>query len=156
MTQSSFSVRKLTPNIGAELDGVDLSIPLSAGVFAEIHDALLDNLVIFLRDQKLTPDQHKALGRRFGRLHIHPAPLGVLEGHPEIVVVKTDQNSRRIAGEHWHSDVSCDAEPPMGFDPLYQGGAAARRRHALRQYVRRIRSVVRLNAAISMRPHCYS
>jgi taurine dioxygenase len=114
MTQSSFSVRKLTPRIGAELDGVDLSIPLSAGVFAEIHDALLDNLVIFFRDQTLTPDQHKSLGRRFGRLHIHPAPLGVLEGHPEIVVIKTDQNSRHIAGEHWHSDVSCDAEPPMG------------------------------------------
>jgi taurine dioxygenase len=114
MKHRPFSVRKLTPSIGAELDGLDLSLPLSAGVFQEIHDALLDNLVIFFRDQKLTPDQHKALGRRFGKLHIHPAPLGVLEGHPEIVVIKTDQNSRRIAGEHWHSDVSCDAEPPMG------------------------------------------
>jgi taurine dioxygenase len=114
MTHRPFSVRKLTPSIGAELDGLDLSLPLSAGVFQEIHDALLDNLAIFFRDQNLTPDQQKALGRRFGKLHIHPAPLGVLEGHPEIVIIKTDQNSSRIAGEHWHSDVSCDAEPPMG------------------------------------------
>jgi taurine dioxygenase len=62
----------------------------------------------------LTPEQHKAFGLRFGRLHIHPAPLGTLEGHPEIVVVQADANSKRIAGEVWHSDVSCDAQPPMG------------------------------------------
>ncbi|MGH7916649.1 MAG: TauD/TfdA dioxygenase family protein, partial [Candidatus Binataceae bacterium] len=47
-------------------------------------------------------------------LHIHPAPLGVLEGHREIVIIKADENSSHIAGEEWHSDVSCDAEPPLG------------------------------------------
>jgi taurine dioxygenase len=113
MKDSHLLVRKLTPSIGAELDGVDLSLPMSDTSLQEIHDALLDNLVIFFRNQSLTPDQHKAMGRRFGRLHIHPAPLGILEGHPEIVVVKADENSKRIAGEEWHSDVSCDAEPPM-------------------------------------------
>ena len=33
---------------------------------------------------------------------------------PEILVVKADQASRFVAGEEWHTDVSCDAEPPMG------------------------------------------
>jgi taurine dioxygenase len=39
--------------------------------------------------------------------------MGVLEGHPEIIIVKADESSEHIAGEDWHSDVSCDAEPPM-------------------------------------------
>ncbi len=107
------SVRKLAPAIGAELEGIDLTLPLSNERFQEIHEALLDNLVIFFRDQDLTPAQHKALGQRFGGLHIHPAPLGVLEGDPEIIIVQADQNSRQVAGELWHSDVSCDVHPPM-------------------------------------------
>jgi taurine dioxygenase len=113
MNSAPFSIQKLTPTIGAELEGIDLSHRLSDGALLEIRTALLDSLVIFFRNQNLTPEQHKGLGRRFGRLHIHPAPLGILEGHPEIIIVRADESSRRIAGELWHSDVSCDAEPPM-------------------------------------------
>jgi taurine dioxygenase len=114
MTNKNLSVRKLSPVIGAELEGVDLASPLRDEQIQAIRRELLDHLVIFFRDQNLTADQHKALGRRFGPLHIHPAPLGVLEGHPEILIIKADANSTRIAGEEWHSDVSCDAQPPMG------------------------------------------
>jgi taurine dioxygenase len=70
--------------------------------------------VIFFRDQRLSPERHKELGRRFGRLHIHPAAPSVLADHPEVFVIKADESSKFIAGEDWHSDVSCDAEPPMG------------------------------------------
>ena len=114
MNATDLTVSKLTPSIGAEIGGVDLSGNLSDSLLDNIRRALLENLVIFFRNQKLTPDQHKAFGRRFGRLHIHPAPLGTLEGHPEIVLVKSDERSTRIAGDAWHTDVSCDAEPPMG------------------------------------------
>lgn len=113
MTSESFSVRKLTPTIGAEIEGIDLSRALTDKDLERIREALIDNLVIFFRDQDLTPAQHKALGRRFGDLHIHPAPLGILDGDAEIILVETDENSRRIAGEVWHSDVSCDVNPPM-------------------------------------------
>ncbi len=114
MKEKTFSVRKLTPLIGAELDGFDLSRPLDDDQLRYIHDALLENLVIFFRDQHLTPAQHKAFGLRFGKLHIHPAPMGILDGDPEIIIVKTDRDSTRIAGEQWHSDVSCDEQTPMG------------------------------------------
>jgi len=36
----------------------------------EIHRALAENLVIFFRDQHMTPEQHLEFGRRFGPLHI--------------------------------------------------------------------------------------
>jgi taurine dioxygenase len=73
----------------------------------------MENLVIFFRDQNLSHEQHKALGRQFGELHIHPASPPP-PGHPEILIIHADANSKRVSGEMWHSDVSCDAEPPMG------------------------------------------
>ena len=114
MSYQTIEVRKLTPAIGAEIFGVDLAKPLGNQQFQEVHDALMDNLVIFFRDQKMTIDQHKDFGRRFGQLHVHPnAPISFAE-HPEILVIKADEKSKHVAGEEWHSDVSCDVEPPMG------------------------------------------
>ncbi len=123
----TIDVRKLTPTIGAEIHGIDLSRPLGNQQFQEVHDALMDNLVIFFRDQNLTVDQHKDFGRRFGKLHIHPNAPKLVEDHPEILVIKADENSKHVAGEEWHSDVSCDAEPPMGsilymHEPAANGG----------------------------------
>ena len=114
MSIETIEVRKLTPVIGAEICGVDLSEALSNQQFDDIHRALMENLVIFFRDQKLSIDQQKDLGRRFGKLHIHPAAPKGLEEHPEILVIRADDKSKRVAGEEWHSDVSCDPEPPMG------------------------------------------
>ncbi|MPZ59214.1 MAG: taurine dioxygenase [Rhizobiales bacterium] len=104
---------KLTPIIGAELSGVDLAAPLSTRQFDEIHRALAENIVIFFRDQHITPTQHLAFGRRFGELHLHPAAPHE-PGEPALMKIYTDKDSPRANGEGWHSDVSCDEEPPMG------------------------------------------
>jgi taurine dioxygenase len=60
MTYQSIDVRKLTPTIGAEVFGVDLAKPLGNQQFQEVHDALMDNLVIFFRDQKMSIDRTKS------------------------------------------------------------------------------------------------
>ncbi|MDR3538055.1 MAG: TauD/TfdA family dioxygenase [Acetobacteraceae bacterium] len=109
----TISVDKLTPIIGAELSGVDLAQPLGNHQMAEIHRALAENLVIFFRGQHLSPEQHLAFGRNFGELHIHPAAPHA-PGHPELMIIHADKDSPRANGEGWHSDVSCDTEPPMG------------------------------------------
>jgi alpha-ketoglutarate-dependent taurine dioxygenase len=114
MTYTAIQIDKLTPNVGAEIRGVDLARPLDERPFKEIHAALVDNGVIFFRDQHLTPEQQKDFGQLFGELHVHPAAPSLLEGHPEILVIHADEKSTRVAGENWHSDVSCDPEPPMG------------------------------------------
>ena len=134
MPYQTIEVRKLTPHIGAEIGGVDLSRPLGNQQFQEVHDALMENLVIFFRDQKLTHDQHKDFGRLFGNLAIHPASPHAPEGHPEILAIHADENSKHVAGEEWHSDVSCD-ETADGQHPLPDRGAADRRRHPVRQHV---------------------
>jgi taurine dioxygenase len=108
----SLQVLPLTPEIGAEIHGIDLSKRLDPATLRFIREALLQHLVIFFRDQKLTLEQQKDFGRCFGELHVHPAAS--LKNHPEVFVVHADEHSTNIAGENWHSDVSCDQEPPMG------------------------------------------
>src|SRR3981189_2318875 len=109
----TIGVEKLTPIIGAEISGVDLSGSLSNRTMDEIHRALAENLVIFFRDQHITPDQHLAFGRLFGELHLHPAAPHE-PGKPELMIIHADKDSPRANGEGWHTDVSCDTEPPMG------------------------------------------
>ena len=106
-------VGKLTPIIGAEIEGVDLARQLSNRTVDEIHRALAENIVIFFRDQHITPQQHLAFGRLFGELHIHPAAPHE-PGEPALMKIYADKDSPRANGEGWHSDVSCDLEPPMG------------------------------------------
>ncbi|AHE53407.1 TauD/TfdA dioxygenase family protein [Sphingomonas sanxanigenens] len=113
MAYDLIDVRPMTKRIGAEIFGVDLSEPLGNQAFSEIHDALMKHQVVFFRDQTLTHDAHKTFGRAFGDLHIHSGVAG-LEEHPEVVVIHADETSKFVAGEKWHSDLSCDPEPPMG------------------------------------------
>ena len=112
-TFSRIDVKPVTPTIGAEVFGVDLSKPLDDEMFGEVHTAFNQHSVLFFRDQAFDHDTQKAFGRRFGDLDIHPA-IAAPEGHPEIVPIHADANSTKIAGERWHSDVSCVEEPPLG------------------------------------------
>ena len=105
---------QVTPYCGAEVHGVDLTQPLDEGVVDALRTGLAEHCVLFFRDQRMTPEQQKALGRHFGELHLHPAWPRLLRGHPEIMEIYSDEKTQRIAGEDWHSDVSCDPEPPLG------------------------------------------
>jgi taurine dioxygenase len=100
--------------LGAEIFGVDLAQPLDDQTFAEIHQAFLDHLVIFFRDQDITPEQHKDFGRRFGSFHIHPFVPGTLPDHPEIMLVRKTAGDRLNFGGAWHSDVTFAEKPPLG------------------------------------------
>ncbi|MCZ6894529.1 MAG: TauD/TfdA family dioxygenase [Gammaproteobacteria bacterium] len=134
--QSQLTIDRLTPVIGAEVSGVDFAEPLGDNLFKAIEEALMEHQVLFFRDQDMTLEQHKDVGRRFGELHIHPSARGP-EGHPEILRVHADENTKRTAGDKWHSDVSCDPEPPSisilhlhtlpssGGDTLFSGMYAA-------------------------------
>ncbi len=112
MSQTSVTIRPVTPVIGAEIADVDLE-DLDETDFRTVHDALMAHGVLFFRDQDISIESQKALGARFGELVVHPNDPG-LEGHPEVMRIHADENSKRATGERWHSDVSCDPVPPMG------------------------------------------
>jgi taurine dioxygenase len=107
------SIHKLTPALGVEIRGLDLRQPIDDDVFDVVHRALLDHGVVFFRDQDIAVEQQMALGARFGQLVVHPNDPG-LPAHPEVMIIHADATSKRVAGESWHSDVSCDPEPPLG------------------------------------------
>ena len=109
----TFEVAPLTPHIGAEVRHVDLAAPLTNESAQDLHDAWMDWKVLVFRDQHLNRDQHKAFGRRFGTLHVHPMQHKY-GGDPEILTVKTTGKSPYTAGDGWHTDVTCDAVPPLG------------------------------------------
>ena len=69
---------------------------------------------MFFKDQGvIPPDQHILFGKRFGPLHAHPA-APTMKGFPEIFEIHATKDSKIANGEFWHSDVSCDDEPPLG------------------------------------------
>ena len=95
MSQTTVSVRPVTPVIGAEIAGLDLNDLDDAG-FEAIHDALMTHGVLFFRDQDVSIDSQKALGARFGELLVHPNDPG-LEGHPEVMRIHADRSSKNPA-----------------------------------------------------------
>ncbi len=110
-----FDLHALTPHMGAEIDGLDLSKPLDREQSRDLDAAFRDWMVLVFRDQELSRDQHKAFGRRFGKLHSHPMhKVGLRGDDPEILPVVTTADTPYTAGDGWHSDVTCDEIPPLG------------------------------------------
>jgi taurine dioxygenase len=120
----NFEVNPLSPVLGAETIGVDLSRPLDDAVFDTMRRAWLDaNGVMVFRDQTLTPDQHIAFSRRFGPLEKHVLAKYLLPGYPEIYRVSNKlkdgvPQGREKAGAYWHSDLSY-MRPPALASLLY-------------------------------------
>lgn len=114
MNQQVLEVAKVAPQCGAEVRGINLSQPLDESTIQLMQSALADHGVLFFRNQEMTAEEQKRLGSYFGPLHLHPAWPRLVDGHPEVMEIYTDENSQYIAGEDWHSDVSCDPRPPLG------------------------------------------
>ena len=112
MTYEQIEVTPVAGALGAEVRGIDLSRPLGNRLYHEVHEALIAHQVIFFRDQDITPAEHIAFARHFGTLHVHPYAKN-LEDHPEVLVLKSSKENRNAANT-WHSDVTFQAEPPLG------------------------------------------
>jgi taurine dioxygenase len=111
--KSALAVEPIAGVLGAEIHGVDLAQPLSDDVVSAIRRALLDHLVVFFRDQQLSPAQLVAFGKRFGTLGRYPLVAG-LPDYPEIIEVVKLPHERSNFGGVWHSDTTYLDEPPMG------------------------------------------
>ena len=98
--------------LGAVIEGIDLTQPVSDAAYREIREVLVEYEVIFFRNQDITPAQQKALADSFGPLQTHPA-YGTVEGFPEIAILEsTPDKPTKI--EMWHSDMTFRPHPPMG------------------------------------------
>ncbi|MDC6453503.1 TauD/TfdA family dioxygenase [Alphaproteobacteria bacterium] len=109
------NIKPYAPNLGAVITNIDLSIGISDAELKGIRDAFHKFQVLFFQNQsEISPENHIKLGKCFGDLHIHPA-APKMKNYPEIFEINTDKNSKIANGaEDFHSDVSCDIEPPLG------------------------------------------
>lgn len=107
------SVTPIAGALGAEIGGVDLSCPLDAETVKTIRKALLDHLVIFFRDQDLTPDNLMAFAESFGTPMEYPLIKGI-EGYPKITEIVKLEHERVNFGGVWHADTTYLEAPPMG------------------------------------------
>ncbi|MCP5151973.1 MAG: TauD/TfdA family dioxygenase [Ectothiorhodospiraceae bacterium] len=112
-------IRRLGDALGAEVIGVDLARPIDAALARRLNDALLEHIVLVLRDQRLTPGQYVEAMRTFGR----PAPQNhteqLMDGHPEIWILDSRRGGLRKDGERnvyganaWHTDHTNQQRPP--------------------------------------------
>lgn len=104
-------IRPVTPALGAEVEGVRLGDPLDDACRDEILAALDKHLVLFFREQHITPEQQLAFATRFGPVSV--APFGPKDAaNPDITVL--DQLAPKGEGaDSWHADNTFMPEPPF-------------------------------------------
>ena len=108
----SLTITPISSALGAQIDGVDLTLPLSEEQRTAIEQALLKHQVIFFKDQSITPQQQARFAANFGDLHIHPIYPNVPE-QPEVLVLDTAVTDVRDNAV-WHTDVTFLPTPAMG------------------------------------------
>lgn len=110
VTTTGLDVRPLSPLIGAEITGLDLSHPLGPEAVAAVRHALNRHHVVFFRDQQLTPAAQADFARQFGTVTEGHPVLPAIEGNPEVLAI----DSREDRASWWHTDVTYVDTPPLG------------------------------------------
>ncbi|MEU6064290.1 MULTISPECIES: TauD/TfdA dioxygenase family protein [Streptomyces] len=105
-------ISPLTPHIGAEIGGVDLSRPIGEELAEELVQALLEWKVIFFRDQHaFGPDAQHALAGIWGV----PEPNPFFPKGDTVGVSRLAKDAVAVGSENiWHSDHSFMAAPALG------------------------------------------
>lgn len=115
--------RPLSPALGLEILGVDLSQPVTPALAAQLEAAWHEGLVILLRDQKLTMEQQVGFAECFGP----PAKIhtpGHRAGHDAVMLITNVRENGKLIGAlpdgemHFHTD-QCHQERPAKASMLY-------------------------------------
>ncbi len=109
---SAIQINKLTPNIGAEIVGKKIFDDLTTTVCDKIYETLIENKVIFFRNQELTNDQHIKFAKSFGEIEPPHPVYPHVDQYPEIVLLENDEN-RPPDTDVWHTDVTFKPNPPF-------------------------------------------
>jgi taurine dioxygenase len=112
LLNTDFELLHLSPCIGTEVQGIDLSADLDEDIISWLNDLLVERKVLFFRDQHLSVAAHVAFAARFGELEVHPFTDNDAD-HPEVIHLINDREHPPYINI-WHSDVTWRAEPSLG------------------------------------------
>ena len=105
-------VKALSPALGAEVTGIDLSVSLDTSMIHDMRAIWLEYQMIVIRGQDLTPAMQLAFAKALGEPDIYPFLRG-LEGFPMITEVLKKEDEKVNFGGVWHSDTTYQKCPPM-------------------------------------------
>jgi taurine dioxygenase len=108
-----FGLRSLSPNLGAEIQGVDLAQGVDDELFGAIYQAFLRYQVLLFGAQDLPPGKQVEFARQFGEVQIHVMNQYHADGHPELYRLSNLDEQGNPSGQHpdkgtlaWHTDGS--------------------------------------------------
>ena len=108
-----FTVRRLTPNLGAEISGLDLARGVSPEAFQALYDAFLEHQVLVFPPHALPPGAQVAFARNFGEVQVHVMAMYHADGFPELYRLSNLDANGNPDGKHpdkgtlyWHTDGS--------------------------------------------------
>lgn len=113
MNGKRIDISPLSPALGAEVSGVDLSRPVDDAAADEIRRAFAAHLVLFFRDQVLTPESQVAFAGLFGPVGTYPFAKPIPEHGQVIAIIKEPQQTTNFGGI-WHTDTPYLEHPSLG------------------------------------------
>ena len=117
-------ISKIKEHVGAEVSGVDLRQPITDDDFQAIHDALIENTALVIRDQDFTAAQFAAAAGLFGELMEDQDRRFLADGVPLISTLSNrhlDSQGKQAKipkNATWHTDHTNQERPPK-FTSLY-------------------------------------
>ena len=115
-------VTQLSPNIGAEVTGVDLCEPVDAETRRMLNTAVVDHVALVIRDQDFTPEQYLTAVTLFGEPMEQHFTQYALPDCPLVHEVSNrhqDKSGKRVKhGAGWHTDHTNHVRPPK-YTSLY-------------------------------------
>ena len=108
---SSITVTRAEPNIGARVDGIDLSNDMSDEVIATLRALLVDHHVVVLPGQVLSAKELEQFGQMWGELLKHPATQHHDTPYVQFIQGVTSKVEGRFGT--WHSDMTWHPTPPI-------------------------------------------
>ena len=105
-------IDKLTPSIGAEIFGIDLSEPLKENKLNYIYDLLIKYQVIFFKKQIFNPETHLNFAKSFGEIEPPHPVYPFVENFPEITLLENNKDKPPDT-DVWHTDVTFRENPPF-------------------------------------------
>ena len=111
----TLSIIPLHPHVGAQVDGVDLSKPISDDTMRQIEEAYWRHSVLVFRGQRITREQHIAFSARFGENDIHIYKQFLDKDYPQLIRLSNVHGQTGVVVDnYWHADLTYYAEPTGG------------------------------------------
>ena len=117
---TALAVRPLTPVIGAEIEGVELSRPLAPATVGALRRAWHDHAVLLVRGQRLSEADQVRYGECFGKLGTALSESRMVPAHPSVMFISNIRKDGQPIGRlpdgdmYFHSDQCYVASPPDG------------------------------------------